>query len=209
MTPLHTSHPIVLGSGSPRRKEILSSLGIAHVVVTAEVDERPLAEERAADYLARIVNAKLAAVRRVLPAELAQRAPVVLVADTTVIDRTREGQEAILGKPSDARETRAMLCRLSGRVHEVWTRFAIGSATSGEPPLHVETVTTRVTFRTLSAGEIDAYAESGEGLDKAGGYAVQGLASAFVPRIEGSYSNVVGLPACEVAVALSRLGLRG
>lgn len=94
-----------------------------------------------------------------------------------------------------------MISRLAGRTHEVLTAFALAS-TANEPPFHEETVATRVTFRPLDASEIEAYAASGEGLDKAGGYAAQGLGASLISRIDGSYTNVVGLPACELVVAL-------
>ena len=121
----------------------------------------------------------------------------ILVADTSVVIDGR-----ILGKPDGEGDARSMLVLLAGRTHEVMTRFAV----AGEGALHAETVATRVTFRPLDDGEIDVYAASGEGIDKAGGYAVQGLGASLVARIDGSYSSVVGLPACEVIVALRRLG---
>jgi septum formation protein len=189
---LTEENPLVLGSGSPRRREILGSLGVPFVVRAADVDETVRAGEAADAYLARIVDAKLAAVRAAGPGE------AILVADTSVI----EGG-AILGKPASVDEAEEMIERLAGRTHEVHTRFAIGSATA----VHAETVITRVTFRTLSRAQIRSYAESGEGTDKAGAYAVQGRGAGLVSRIEGSYSNVVGLPACEVLIALERLGL--
>ncbi len=201
--PLSVEAPLVLGSASPRRREILQSLKIPFVALPADADEAVLAGEPAPAYLARIVDAKLRAVRALLSPDLAARAAAVLVADTSVIV-----DGAILGKPEGQAEARAMILRLAGRTHEVHTRFAIGEPGAGaDDPLHAETVVTRVTFRALSTMEVNAYAASGEGVDKAGGYAVQGLAAAFVPRIDGSYSNVVGLPACEVVVALGRLGL--
>jgi septum formation protein len=115
----------------------------------------------------------------------------------------------VLGKPSGRDEARAMIAELSGRDHEVWTRFAISSGDDSGAALHAETVRTRVTFRALDEIEIAAYADTGEGLDKAGAYAIQGIGGFAVARIDGSYSNVVGLPACEVIVALRRLGLLG
>jgi septum formation protein len=130
------------------------------------------------------------------------------VADTSVIDGV-----TILGKPADLAEAEAMIARLAGRTHEVWTRFAIGRVEPIDAPeravviAHEETVVTRVTFRALSTAQVRAYATTGEGLDKAGGYAVQGLGAGIVARIEGSYTNVVGLPACELLVALEALGL--
>jgi septum formation protein len=190
---------LVLGSGSPRRREILAQIGVPFAVVTGAADESVRAGEAVDAYLDRVVQAKLSAVSRAGGARVAE-ANAVLVADTTVVD---EG--AILGKPADAREALAMIERLSGKTHEVHTRFLLAARGAA---LHAETVRTRVTFRALFPGEARRYAESGEGMDKAGGYAVQGLASAFVSRIDGSYTNVVGLPACELVVALSRLGLR-
>jgi septum formation protein len=156
-------------------------------------------------YLARVAEAKLADVVRTLPAALRATARAVLVADTSVIV---DGE--ILGKPGALGEAEAMIARLAGRTHEVRTRFCLARIDGPVAQVaHAETVVTRVTFRPLGAAQIRAYAASGEGSDKAGAYAVQGLGGALVSRIEGSYSNVVGLPACEVAVALERLGLRG
>jgi septum formation protein len=195
--------PLVLGSASPRRREILTCLRVPFEVVAADADESVRPGEAVTDYLPRIAAAKLAAVRAKLPAALANRAPAVLVADTSVV-----ADAMILGKPEGDAEGRAMIERLAGRVHEVHTRFVLGGVAPGEPPVHEETVVTRVTFRALGPGEVEAYVASGEGRDKAGGYAIQGLAASFACRIDGSYSAVVGLPACEVAVALSRLGLR-
>lgn len=200
---------LLLGSGSPRRREILTSLRIPFVVHVAGADESTREGEGPAPYLERIVLAKLRSVTEVFaPSSNAaglddiRSTAAVLVADTSVIDG-----DAILGKPADVDEAEAMIARLAGRTHEVWTRFAIGEAAHDGKVLHAETVVTRVTFRPLTAARIRAYAESGEGTDKAGAYAVQGLGSGIVARIEGSYSNVVGLPACEVLVALEGLGL--
>jgi septum formation protein len=198
---------LLLGSGSPRRREILANLRIPLVVHVAGADESTRAGEDAAAYLERVVLAKLTAVAAVYApgsgaAEELRATRVVLVADTSVIDGG-----AILGKPADVGEAEAMIARLAGRTHEVWTRFALGAPTAEPRVLHAETVVTRVTFRALTPARIRAYAESGEGLDKAGAYAVQGLGAGLVANIEGSYTNVVGLPACEVLVALERLGL--
>jgi septum formation protein len=198
---------LLLGSGSPRRREILTSLRVPFSVHVAGVDESTRAEEGPAPYLERVVLAKLAAVAAVLAPGSAVMDEVrscraVLVADTSVID-----DGAILGKPAGVDEAEAMIARLAGRTHEVWTRFALGAPARDGAVLHAETVVTRVTFRPLTAMQVRAYAESGEGTDKAGAYAVQGLGAGIVSRIEGSYTNVVGLPACEVLVALEGLGL--
>jgi septum formation protein len=191
--------PLLLGSGSPRRREILTTLGLPLRVVSLDVDERMRAGESAAAYLERIALDKLAHA-----AAHAAGCGGVLVADTSVIV-----DGSVLGKPASNEEARAMIAALSGRDHEVWTRFAIASGSDPSVALHAETVSTRVTFRALEDDEIDAYAATGEGLDKAGAYAIQGIGAFAVSRIEGSYSNVVGLPACEVITALRRVGLLG
>lgn len=160
-----------------------------HRVLPVQVDERVLAGEAPAAYLERICGVKLAAALAAVSTD-----ELVLVADTIVV---HEG--SILGKPAHREEAMKVLTRLAGRTHEVLTRFALGQ---GARAIHVETVCTKVTFRALGAATIEAYAATGEGDDKAGGYAVQGRAAAFVSRIEGSYSNVVGLPVCEVVAAL-------
>lgn len=192
--------PLVLGSASPRRREILDMLKIPFVVVTAEVDEAVAEGEDPDTYLRRVVLRKLAAVARLE----ASRRRTILVADTSVVV---EG--AILGKPRDRAEAEEMISLLSGRWHEVKTRFALAHAETAEVALHEETVVTRVLFRPLSTDERRRYAATGEGMDKAGAYAIQGIGSFAVARIEGSYPNVVGLPACEVVMALKALGLLG
>lgn len=189
---------LVLGSGSPRRREILGALGATFVVRPADVDETALAEEPWDVYLARIVRSKL---DRVLASTTPRE--VVLVADTIVV---RDG--AILGKPRDATDAAAMLGSLAGRTHQVVTRFAFGDTDGARSRiLHEESVTTDVTFRALDEVTIARYVATGEGVDKAGAYAVQGRAAGFASRIDGSYANVVGLPACEVMLALEALGL--
>jgi septum formation protein len=188
---------LVLGSASPRRREILERLGIEHVVVAPCADEAVLPGEAVDRYLERVVGLKLEAVRRALKPDQAARSPLILVADTSVV----LGAD-ILGKPGDAQEALTMITRLSGRTHEVHTRFAVGDP---ERVFCAETVVTQVTFRPLEQDEIAAYPATGEGTDKAGGYAVQGRASGFVARIDGSHTNVIGLPACEVVMALRRV----
>lgn len=193
------TRPLLLGSASPRRREILTTLGLPLRVVSLDVDERLLDAESADDYLVRITSDKLGQAAR-----HADGCGAVLVADTSVILDGR-----VLGKPAGADEARAMITDLSGRDHEVWTRFAVSSGDAPAVVLHAETVRTRVTFRALDAIEIAAYVETGEGRDKAGAYAIQGIGAFAVSRIDGSYSNVVGLPACEVIGALQRTGLLG
>lgn len=198
---LSAKNVLVLGSASPRRTELLTQAGIPHEVVVPSVDERVHAGEAAAAYLLRVVRSKVLAVRAALPPRLDGRAVALLCADTSVLV---DGE--ILGKPETEVEGRAMLVRLRGRAHEVRTAFALGDPRG--TLLHEETVSTRVVFRELADREIDAYVAHGEGRDKAGGYAMQGAAGCFVARIEGSPTNVIGLPTCEVVVALQRLGFR-
>ncbi len=173
-------------------------LRLPFVVRSADIDERSVPGEAPSAYLQRITQAKLTAVR----AGWAGSAAGVLAADTVVI--APDG--ALLGKPASEADARAMIERLAGVTHVVSTCFVLAGPLPGSRVEHVETVTTRVTFRALSGGEAEAYAASGEGVDKAGGYALQGRASAFVERIEGSYTGVIGLPLCEVVVAMRALG---
>jgi septum formation protein len=172
---------------------------VPFVIVVGDADEQVREAEPVSEYLVRVVLAKLASVRARAGA---RPGAAILVADTSVVLG-----EDILGKPADEREALAMLERLSARTHEVRTRFAIGEAWGNGAPLVASTLVTRVAFRAISPEEARAYVASGEGRDKAGGYAVQGGAGPFVARIDGSYSNVVGLPEEEVVAALRSLGL--
>jgi septum formation protein len=173
-------------------------LGVPFVTRSADVDESARAGEPALSYLERVTAAKLDAVRGL---DLGS-ASGVLVADTIVVSPGG----AILGKPKDDAEAAAMIVRLAGATHEVSTRFALAEAARSAPVAFARTVTARVTFRALASGEAAAYAATGEGRDKAGAYAVQGRAAAFIERIEGSYTCVVGLPLSEVVVAMRGLG---
>ena len=192
--------PLGLGSASPRRKALLDTLGIPLVVIAVEVDEQRRTGEYPDLYLERVTRDKL---ERVATEEQARGTSVILVADTIVLLG-----DQILGKPADAEDAAAMLTRLSGGAHEVRTRVLLAEATERDRvvPVHAETVSTAVYFRPLESAEIRRYVATGEGRDKAGGYAVQGIGSFAVRRIEGSYANVVGLPVCEVVLALRRLG---
>jgi septum formation protein len=195
---IDASHPLVLGSGSPRRREIMSALGLPFHVLAADIDEAVLPGEPALRYLERIAAEKLAAVRTRLGARLHA---AILVADTSVVV---DGD--VLGKPSDVDDAARLFSRIAGRVHSVYTRYAIGLA-DVEGVSVARTVETQVHLRAADADEIRAYAATGEGLDKAGAYAAQGIGSFFIERVVGSYSNVVGLPACEVLADLRALGL--
>jgi septum formation protein len=200
---ISSAAPLGLGSASPRRKDLLERLGIPLFVLPAGVDERRRDGEPPETYLERVTREKLEAVTA---DERASMASVVLTADTIVLV-----DDEILGKPEDAHHAQAMLARLAGRAHEVRTRFALGWPRGrGTPTLiAAETVCTKVFFRELDEEEINRYVATGEGADKAGAYAIQGVGSFAVSRIEGSYSNVVGLPICEVVLALQQHGLLG
>lgn len=195
---IDASHPLVLGSGSPRRREIISALGLPFQVLAADINEDVLPGEAPLGYLERIAAEKLAGVRLRL-AGAAHAA--ILVADTSVVI---DGD--VLGKPTDVDDAARLFSRIAGRMHSVYTRYAIGLA--GEQGVKLaRTVETHVHVRAAEPSEIRAYAATGEGLDKAGAYAAQGIGSFFIERVVGSYSNVVGLPACEVLADLRALGL--
>ena len=175
----HSAVRLILASASPRRSELLRAAGFDFQVVPADVDERPLPGETPDAYVRRVALDKAMAVAACLPDA------VVLAADTCVVV-----DDAILGKPADEAEAASMLAMLSGRAHDVLT----GVVVIGPAGTRVESADSRVEFAPLSAAEIAWYVASGEPSDKAGAYAIQGLASRFVERVEGSYSNVVGLP---------------
>ncbi len=182
---------IILASQSPRRAELLRQVGIEFRALPADVDERVLAGEGAADFVERVAITKAQAVHASYPDS------PVLGADTAVVLDHR-----ILGKPRDRADAIDMLLTLSGRTHEVLTGVALVSDTT-RYALNVS----RVSFRELSAAEAEAYWASGEPADKAGGYAVQGLAAAFIERIEGSYSGIMGLPLFETVNLLKQAGV--
>jgi septum formation protein len=186
---------LVLASASPRRRELLERLGLVLVVAAAELDETALPGERPNDYVRRVAGAKCDAVAAAR-AGLAPALPV-LAADTTVVVAGE-----ILGKPADAEDARRMLTRLAGRRHEVATAYRLRFGGG----LVERVVTTAVAFRALAPAEIDAYVASGEWRGKAGGYAVQGIAGAFVTELRGSHTNVIGLPLAEVLADLQAAG---
>ncbi|MFS2122510.1 Maf family protein [Pseudomonas sp. Pseusp97] len=182
---------LYLASSSPRRRELLTQIGLPFHIVPASIDETPETGESAYAYVERLARSKAQAGLNFL----AQRADVcVLGADTAVVLDGR-----ILGKPVDRDDALAMLQALSGREHEVLTAVAVADRERCE----ARVVSSRVTFREVSVEEAERYWETGEPQDKAGGYAIQGLAAVFVSRVEGSYSAVVGLPLCETSALLA------
>jgi septum formation protein len=187
------SGKIILASASPRRMELLSSAGIHFDAVPAEVDESPLPGENPTVHVLRLAREKALEVTEKVAGRF------FIGADTIVLCNSE-----IMGKPKDPQDAERMLSKLSDNVHEVITGFAIydkvsDSAIDG-------TVSTRVYFKPLYKEEIDAYIETGCPFDKAGAYAIQGGAAYMIRKIEGSYTNVVGLPLCEVVEALREMG---
>jgi septum formation protein len=180
---------LVLASTSPRRLELLARIGVIPARIAApEIDETPLKGELPRAYVARLAEGKARAADE-----------VVLAGDTTVAVGRR-----ILEKPADEADLRRMLALLSGRRHHVWSGVCV-LGLDGKPRVRV--VDTIVAFKALSTAEIDWYVASGEGMGKAGGYAIQGRAESFVRFLSGSHSNVVGLPLFETRSLLSAAGV--
>jgi len=186
---------LYLASGSPRRRELLTQIGVPFVTQIVPIDENTLPNEAPTAYVERLARAKAQAGL----AALGDRPDaVVLGADTAVVLDGR-----ILGKPVDRGEALATLRALSGRTHQVLTAVAVADATRARACV----VTSRVSLRALSDAEIEAYWASGEPHDKAGSYGIQGLAAVFVSQLQGSYSAVVGLPLCETAELLAEFAI--
>ncbi|MGH8289650.1 MAG: Maf family protein [Steroidobacteraceae bacterium] len=184
---------ICLASISPRRRELLAQIGVPHTVVAAHVDESLLSGESPREYVARLARLKATAVR-----ERGESLPV-LAADTSVV---LDG--AVYGKPAGRAEALAMLGALAGRTHEVLTAVALAGAHAVALRLN----SSSVRFRNIGRAEMEAYWESGEPRDKAGGYAIQGYGAVFVAELSGSYSGVMGLPLLETAELLRGAGIR-
>lgn len=180
---------IYLASGSPRRSELLAQIGVNFSVLSVGVDETRLVGETPVDYVQRVAIAKAQAGWDSLSDDFKP----VLGADTSVVLG-----DVVLGKPVDTLEARAMLVQLSGRTHEVMTAVALVTADE----VMCELCISEVTFRALSDAELDWYVATGEGVDKAGSYAVQGLGALFISDLKGSYSAVMGLPLLETGLLL-------
>jgi septum formation protein len=188
------SRPLILASASPRRRDLLTRIGLALEVHPADIDERPLPDEPPEPYVARIARGKAHAVIR--------RADLwVLAADTTV---TIDGE--ILGKAESPAEAAAMLQKLAGRTHAVLTAFVLVGERDGAPVVREQIVRTEVEMTAIDPATLDDYVASGEWRGKAGAYAVQGIAAMFVRAISGSITNVIGLPVAEVVAALREVG---
>jgi septum formation protein len=181
---MEIQQPLTLASASPRRRKLISSLGVDFNIVVPEINETPLSNEKPRAFAERLATEKAHAITA---------DGIIIAADTIVVKN-----EAILGKPDDAAHAREMLRLLSDAEHEVITGVCIKDATRTV----VFSVGTRVVFRILNDDEIDDYIATGEPMDKAGAYAIQGGAAHMVRSIDGSYTNVVGLPMCELYESL-------
>ncbi len=196
---------LVLASASPRRQELLREAGFQFAICPSDIPEVPAEGESPKSFAARLAQEKALAVWRQSPED------VVLGADTIVVV-----DQEILGKPSDADDAARMLNLLSGRTHEVITAVCLvgprGQESGGREPylpfIDVRSETTIVTMNVLNSSEIAAYVATGEPMDKAGAYAIQGGAAKWIPRIEGDYSNVVGLPVSLVKTMLQEHAVR-
>ena len=194
MTYPDATPPLILASSSPRRWELLKQLGIAHEVIIADIDESVREGEDAREYVCRMAREKALEVHRRDGVTV-----TVLGADTAVVVNGR-----ILGKPVDQEDAIHMLEGLSGRTHEVWSAVALVLPGGG---LSERLNITRVTFSNLERAWIEAYCDSGDSMDKAGAYGVQGIAAQKISHMEGSYSGVMGLPLHETAEILQEAGI--
>ena len=183
---------IILASASPRRKELLDQINVSYRVYPVDLDETPWPDEAPLDYVQRVAAEKSAACKAQLNTEMP-----VLAADTAVILGS-----VIMGKPKDKADAMAMLTQLSGKTHQVYSAVSLRGREHGQA-----VSITEVTFRCLTEQEILAYWHSGEPVDKAGSYAIQGRGGVFIESIKGSFSGVVGLPLFETAELLSKQGI--
>ncbi len=185
---------IILASGSPRRRELLNQIGVTYRVHAVDIDETALPDEPPDVYGQRIAAEKSACCVKQFKSTLP-----VLAADTSVVLNG-----AIMGKPKDAADAEAMLMALSGRTHQVYTAVSLRNRCQHYEVLSV----TDVCFKPLTKAEVRAYWHSGEPVDKAGAYAIQGLGSVFIQSLSGSYSGVMGLPLFETAALLQQQGIK-
>jgi septum formation protein len=189
---IHLSEPFILASISPRRQELLSSVGLKFKIIPAHINEEYLQGESPREHVRRLSKDKAMAIAKKNPSAL------VLGADTIVVI-----DGLILGKPKNKKHARDMLGRLSGREHQVFTGFTI--AQDAGKVYKTKVIRSAVRFKKISSEEMKWYINSDEPYDKAGGYAVQGKGASFIKSIRGSYTNVIGLPLCEVLEELKSL----
>ena len=196
-----TEISLFLASQSPRRRELLTQVGISFDVLSIDIDERVKKNEIAEDYVVRLASEKARAGWNVITKE----PKAVLGSDTAVVI---DGQ--ILGKPENAADAKKILALLSGKTHQVMTAVALVSQDTSSSPAELSSIinVSDVTFKVLSNTEIEQYVLTGECDDKAGSYAIQGLAAAFITHLSGSYSGVMGLPLFETVELLNKAGIK-
>jgi septum formation protein len=185
---------LILASNSPRRRQLLALTGLPFTVKVADVDESQLPNERPAEYVLRLAESKARAIR-------AEADEVILASDTTVVDG-----EDILGKPADKKEAVAMLTRLRGKTHQVYTGIALLRPSDGL--LLKDLCVTDVPMRYYSDDELRAYVETGDPLDKAGAYAIQHPEFHPVARMDGCFASVMGLPVCHVILQMRKMDIQ-
>ena len=191
--PIHSDHKFILASASPRRREMLWSIGLNFKIMPPHINEDYLAGESPRQHVARLARNKAMVIAKQYPEAW------VLGADTIVVI-----DDMILGKPENKTQARKMLRKLRGREHTVFTGFTIAHAAT--EIYRTKVIRSAVQFKTISAQEIEWYVAGDEPYDKAGGYAVQGQGAYFIQSIRGSYTNVIGLPLCEVLEELKSFG---
>ncbi len=184
---------LILASASPRRSALLNQLGLAHHIKVADIDETPFAHEPPADYVLRVADKKSLTIFQQSPQN-----SIILAADTSVVLNN-----TIMGKPENLEHAMAMLTRLSGNTHQVYSSVSV----RGQKLQHIVSIS-EVTFRHITEAEIRQYWQTGEPTDKAGAYAIQGLASVFITSITGSFSSIMGLPLFETAQLLANEGIK-
>jgi len=184
---------LILASASPRRSELLNQLGLAHSIKVADIDETPFTHESPADYVLRVANKKSLTIFQQSP-----KNSVILAADTAVVL-----DKKIMGKPENLEHAISMLTNLSGNTHQVYSSVSV----RGQKLQHIISIS-EVTFRHITEAEIKQYWDTGEPADKAGAYAIQGLASLFIESITGSFSGIMGLPLFETAQLLANEGIK-
>ena len=190
---------IYLASASPRRRELLQQIGVEFEVIKLNVDESQLEDEAPLAYVERVARAKAETGWQAILEQKKSQRPVMGADTAVIIDRT------ILGKPRDAQHAKTMLAMLSGKTHQVITSVAVVKKND----IIIKTSINEVTFTQLEQQRIAWYVDTGEGIDKAGGYAVQGLAALFIERISGSYSGIMGLPLWETGQLLNQINTKG
>jgi septum formation protein len=189
---------IILASASPRRAQLLESCGVSFEICAASILEEKSADEKPQQFAIRVAKEKANVVSKKYPTKY------VLAADTIVVVKNLQGELETLGKPKDKQDARLMLAKLSGETHLVYTAFCLMNKSQNFEEAQI--VSTEVTFAVLGDEDIANYVDTGECSDKAGAYALQGIGGAFVSKLNGSFTNVIGLPLVEVLAMLAKVG---